>query len=337
MRNALRIFVLLLALATVGATAALTQAWVHRRAQARTDQPQRTGAYRADQQRALVIVVAVSFASLLAVALTPGSRREDGVLASLGSARNDMQQVEHLARATIVQGEELERERLARQRSEETLHLQQVLLNRSLEEKIRLGRDLHDGLIQSLYATGLALEAARKHLENEPGKASALLERCIGTLNASIQEVRADIATLSPERVRRGNFRAAVQAVLDLLGTERTATFDLRIAEECARLVPPDTQAELLQFVREAVSNALRHGGASEIGIRLETDSDRLCLGVIDNGRGFPAGGPPRGGHGLANLHARASAIGGELRIESTPEAGTRVVLTFPKSPPEAS
>ena len=286
-------------------------------------------------QRAFLWLLGAAFAALVLVALIP-ARRPHHDTTRREQLRHEMDNVEHLARTTISQAEALEEERRARHHSEETLHLQQVLLNRTLEEKIRLGRDLHDGLIQSLYATGLALEAARHQVASDPAKASALIERCIGTINTAIKEVRHEIESLAPARVRRGNFKAAVEAVLDLLDAERSAELDLRVPEDIATRIPAETQAELLQIVRESVSNALRHGQADRIEIRLEADGELLCLGVRDNGRGFSLENLTRRGHGLTNLQARAEAVGGSLRIDSAPDDGTRIILTFPHEPPPA-
>src|SRR5690606_146638 len=149
-------------------------------------------------------------------------------------------------------------------------------------------------------------------------------------------EVRHEIESLAPARVRRGNFKAAVEAVLDLLDAERSAELDLRVPEDIATRIPAETQAELLQIVRESVSNALRHGQADRIEIRLEADGELLCLGVRDNGRGFSLENLTRRGHGLTNLQARAEAVGGSLRIDSAPDDGTRIILTFPHEPPPA-
>lgn len=283
-------------------------------------------------QQSFLWLLGAAFVSLVLVALVPARRvvHDDRRRQEL---RSEMGNVEHLARANITQAEALAQERQARHHSEETLHLQQVLLNRSLEEKIRLGRDLHDGLIQTLYATGLALEGARKQVTADPAKASALIERCIGTINAAIKEVRHEIESLGPTRVRRGNFKSAINAVLELLDADRSAELDVQVPEEISVRIPPETQTELLQVVRESVSNALRHGEATSIQIRLETDGERLCLAISDNGRGFVLEKLTRRGHGLNNLLARAEAIRGELRVDSAPGAGARIIITFSADP----
>ena len=176
MRNALRLLVLALALCVVGSTAALLQTWVHRRT---LDRQLRAGValtdgekamlrlYRADQQKAFVALVGVSFAALLVIALVP-TRRIGTDEPALKDARKDIKNAEQLAFANVTQGNALVRERDVRQRTEENLQLQQKLVSQTLDEKIRLGRDLHDGTIQSLYATGLVLESMRELLQRDP-------------------------------------------------------------------------------------------------------------------------------------------------------------------------
>lgn len=342
MGNALRPLLLVLSLLLLGGVALSMQLWVHRSpvpgaaASATPDAASALATRHARLQHAFLILLGVSFTAVIIIALAP-ARRRPADAPSAAAARRDLAPVEHLARTTVAQGAALEQERIARHRSEQTLHLQQVLLNQSLEEKIRLGRDLHDGLIQSLYATGLALEAARARLPDDPARADALVARCIASLNTAIKDVRGEIERLSPARVRRGDFPSAVRAVLELLDADRATRFDVRLPAELACRIAADVQVELLQIIREAISNALRHGAATEVELRLETDGDRLCLGVQDHGRGFDPAALGHRGHGLDNLDARARAIGGELRLVSAPGRGTRLSVTFPASPPQTA
>jgi signal transduction histidine kinase len=196
MGNALRLFVFLLALTAVGATAALSQLWVNQRALSRqyaTPEPPASIALRAfkrDQQNAVGLIVTVSLISLLAVALVGGIRPAPSTGETTQQTRQDMQQVEHLAKTTVAQEVALGQERAERRRADENLHLQQLLLNEALSEKIRLGRDLHDGVIQSLYATGLTLESARQKQSVDPAAADVLFDRGIELLNQSIREIR---------------------------------------------------------------------------------------------------------------------------------------------------
>ena len=245
---------------------------------------------------------------------------------------NDGRMLSHLAERSSRQGVELEHERTERQRAEADLHLKQMLLNRSLQEKIDMGRDLHDGLIQSLYAAGLTLQAAQKILANDPAGARTQIETSLTTINNAIKEVRGYISGLSPEKLRERTFAKSVQALVQTLGATRNAKFDLRIDDEAARRMNDSQLTDLLQIAREAISNSLRHGGATAITLRLHESEGRLCLLVQDNGRGF---NPmvESGGHGLANIRARATRLDADLKCTSEPAGGTRLVLTLPAPP----
>ena len=241
---------------------------------------------------------------------------------------SDFSMISHLAEHSVRQTAELEQAREERQRAEADTHLKQILLNRALQEKIDMGRDLHDGLIQSLYATGLTIQAGRKALDSAPGTARSQIDTALQTLNAAIREVRAYISGLGPEQLRQRSFADSVRAIVDHLAAGREIDADLRIDEEAAHRLPPGQITDLLQIVREAVSNSLRHGGARHIAIRLHRNGEELCLSAQDDGRGFDPHHVVRG-HGLDNMQARADRVGAHLRCQSEPGQGTRLVLTF--------
>jgi len=236
--------------------------------------------------------------------------------------------ISHLAERSVRQSAELEQEREDRQRAEADAHLKQILLNRALQEKIDMGRDLHDGLIQSLYATGLTIQAGRKALDAAPATARSQIDTALQTLNAAIREVRTYISGLGPEQLRQRSFADSVRAIVGHLAAGREIETDLRIDEEAARRLAPAQVTDLLQILREAVSNSLRHGGAHRISIRLNRDGSRLCLSAEDDGRGFDPQHAIRG-HGLDNMQARADRLDAHLRCQSEPGRGTRLVLTL--------
>jgi signal transduction histidine kinase len=338
MANALRLFVFLLALTAVGATAALSQLWVNQRAlsrqQAAAEFPASIAlrASQRDQQNAVGLIATVSLVSLLAVALVGGIRPAPSTGAATQQTRQDMQHVERLAKTTVAQEVALEQERAERRRADENLHLQQLLLNEALAEKIRLGRDLHDGVIQSLYATGLTLESARQKQPVDPAAADALFDRGIELLNQSIREIRGYIQP--PSESQGGmplSFARSVNILVADLKGARDVTFQLRIDESAESRLHATQFADTLQIVREAVSNALRHGAATQIHIRLHEEGEQLALMIQDNGCGFDTTAKGAGGgNGLTNFRARAAILGAALKLDSRPGQGTRVVLTFP-------
>ena len=249
--------------------------------------------------------------------------RTDDTVAAPPNAFPVLQQ---LAACSARQSVELEQERGERLRAEADNNLQQILLNRALQEKIDMGRDLHDGLIQSLYATGLTIQASRKFIIENPAAARAQLETALQTLNAAIREVRDYISGLAPEQLQQRSFGQSVQALAKDLAAGRQVTYDLRIDEEAARHIPAAQSTDLLQIIREAISNSLRHGGARNISIRLHRHGNALALLVHDDGTGFDPQKAERG-HGLDNMQARATRLGATLRCSSETGAGTRIVV----------
>ncbi len=290
----------------------------------------------AQTQRAILLVSGLAFVCLTILAIVPVRATEPPPAADPGAARTEMRGLESLARATNAQRVELDHERDARHRSEQDLHLQQVLANHALQDKVRLGRDLHDGLIQTLYATGLVLETAAQQLSTspaDPSEAARLLDRAKTTLNAAIREARGTIGGLTPDALDEQSFPAAVHAILDHLDGGRLRERRVELAPELPTFDGP-ARTELLQIIREAASNALRHGGATELDLAFAVQPDGgLRLSIRDNGRGFDPAAITRG-HGLDNLAARARALSAHLDIDAAPGRGTAITLTLPAPAP---
>ncbi len=286
----------------------------------------------ASTQRAILLISGLAFACLTVLAIVPVRTVEPAPAVDPAAARTEMRGLESLARATNAQRLELDHEREARHRSEQDLHLQQVLANHALQDKIRLGRDLHDGLVQTLYATGLVLETATQQLAaspSDPAEAARLLERAKTTLNAAIREARGTIGGLTPDALEEQSFPAAVDAILDHLDGGRLRARRVHLDPALPAFDGP-ARTELLQIIRESASNALRHGAATELDLEFAPQADgRLRLAIRDNGRGFDPALVTRG-HGLDNLAARARALGATLDIDSAPGRGATLTLTLP-------
>lgn len=281
----------------------------------------------------LLLLVALIVSVVILLVVVPSRPIATGGTATPWSAtRADMGSLEHLAKTSAAQSAALHTERDSRRRAEEDLALKANELNRSLEEKVRLGRDLHDGMIQSLYALGLTLESVRTLIRTDPVAADERLADCAAVLNHTIREVRTHITGLAPDELQRAGFAGALEASLFELRAGRSVSFDIKIDEDAALLLSPTQTTETLQIAREAVSNALRHGGASLINLRVHQNETEVCLLVQDNGTGFDASRRQSEGHGLGNMQARAAHMGATLRLTSQPGQGARVVLTVPAS-----
>ena len=196
------------------------------------------------------------------------------------------------------------------------------------EERDRIGRDLHDGIIQSLYAVGLSLEDVPELMTEAPGEAESRIDGAIESINLAIRDIRNFIYGLRPEAVDGAQVLAGLAALAEEVRhgglvdvvTELDPGADPGFGEVAG--------GELLKLVREALSNAIRHGRAARILLSLTTIDGSPRLEIADDGVGFdPSGDPGPGHHGLANMRARADAIGGRFEVRSRPGAGTRVIV----------
>ena len=204
-------------------------------------------------------------------------------------------------------------------------------LRRTLDERAQLSRDLHDGLIQTLYAIGMNLASIGPLLRQQPEQAEEAIDQSRTELNASIRELRGFIARLEPAATEK-DFAKAVRQLVDFMQTATpTAHFDVAIDETLANQLPVEQCTQLLYIVREALSNAVRHSRGDRIAVSLQpTGEAAVVLAVQDNGRGFDPSGPRVGGHGLDNMAERALQLGGELELKSQPGHGTLVTVRLP-------
>jgi signal transduction histidine kinase len=232
-----------------------------------------------------------------------------------------------LAAESFVQHQSLEREIDERRRAEAALRLSEEALRQSAELRTRLARDLHDGVIQSIYAAGLGLAGLRGSLQEEPEAAERRLDAAIASLNQTIGEVRSFINGLEPEGGPRPDFRGALGALASTLRALNPIAIDVAIAPGVPSLSPRE-EVHALQIVRECVSNAMRHGQAGRIEVGLREEGGRPVLRIRDNGRGFDPAVTLRGS-GLANIAGRAAEIGGRLVVVSAPGKGADIRVEF--------
>jgi signal transduction histidine kinase len=205
-----------------------------------------------------------------------------------------------------------------------------------VEERERIGRDLHDGIIQSLYAVGLSLEDLPDLMEESPGEAAARIDRAIESLNLTIRDIRNFIFGLRPELLEQADLGTALGALADEFRLNTLVDIDLDLGEVPADL-PPDERTHLLQIARECLSNIARHSKATRASLSLSEIDSWLVLEVRDNGRGFDPTAVRGAGHqGLANMRGRAHALGGELAIDSELGTGTRIIVSLPPREQEA-
>lgn len=198
-----------------------------------------------------------------------------------------------------------------------------------LSDRERIARDLHDKVIQRLFATGLALEGISR-LAQRP-EVAAGLERAVSDLDETIREIRTTIFDLGQCRVP-SDIVDALEALVDelsvTLGFRPSLEVDLQGAS-----VPASLADHLLGSAREALANVARHAQATAVTVSARMEQGELTLEVTDDGRGLPERHPDRprpSGHGLRNLAARAEALGGTFHIRSPGSGGTVLTWTVP-------
>jgi signal transduction histidine kinase len=209
---------------------------------------------------------------------------------------------------------------------------QQVAGYAVVQERDRIGRDLHDGIIQSLYAVSLSLEDVPELMALSPTDAAGRVDAAIDSLQDSIRELRNFIYGLRPEALDGADVAAGIVALAEQFGYNTLVDVELDVDADAGRDISPEHGAELLQLVREALSNAARHAGARHVIVSFRKESDdRTGLVVADDGVGFDSSvAVPAGHHGLGNMRARAEAIGATLRVESASGQGTRIIAGLP-------
>jgi two-component system sensor histidine kinase DevS len=204
------------------------------------------------------------------------------------------------------------------------------------EERERIGMDLHDGIIQSIYAVGLMLEEGLLELEKSVPDTRSKLQRAIEGLNAVIRDIREYIADLRPKRFIFDNLAVGLQMLVREFLMNQPIDAETDLSEEAGRWLAPVAANDLFHIAQEALSNVARHANATRLKVTLAQMGDRVVLEVDDNGRGFdPAGQVAAGPHGLANMEERARAIRGDLKIDSEPGKGTRVRVSIPRLRPQ--
>jgi signal transduction histidine kinase len=213
---------------------------------------------------------------------------------------------------------------------------QQVQELAIVDERLRISRDLHDGIIQGLYAVGLSLEDVPELIDEDQSEAIARVDRAIDRVHTTIGDIRTFIVGLDPTGETSIGDALVAQAHELTADSGVQMEVDLGDLPELERRLTPESGHQLLQIAREAISNVARHSRASVARVALHLQDGAVVLRVEDDGVGFDPEGQPGPGHfGLANLRDRAAGLGGELRIDSGPQKGTRIILTVPLVPLE--
>ena len=202
-----------------------------------------------------------------------------------------------------------------------------------LEERERIGMDLHDGIIQSIFGVGLSLENISHLVKENPQKAQEGIKHAVDDLNQTIRDLRAYILDLRPRQLNGEDLMAGLRRLITEYRAHTLSEAVLAGPKEPLDDMPQSHSLALFHICQEALANAAKHAGAKRLEVSVWVTSERVLMEVQDNGRGFEMEKMSSSiGHGLANMQTRARNVGGEVDISSARNEGTTVLAWVPRS-----
>ncbi len=196
-------------------------------------------------------------------------------------------------------------------------------------ERQRIGMDLHDGVIQSIYAVGLNLENAAADVTDDPPAVAKRIDRAIEQLNDVIRDIRSYIMDLRPARFT-GNLGESLAALAEDFRANSLIDTTVRV-EPSVPAVGEERAMAMFHIAQEALNNVRKHARATSVTLALSSNDAHVRLEISDNGEGFESGMEHGEEHrGLRNMASRARSAGGTLCVESAPGEGTLVRVELP-------
>ncbi|MHC1775394.1 MAG: tetratricopeptide repeat protein [Lentimicrobium sp.] len=224
----------------------------------------------------------------------------------------------------------IKEQQLSELRKERELLATRSLLQGEESERSRMARDLHDGLGGLLSGVKINLSTMKGNSIITSENAEAF-DHAIRLLDTSIGELRRVAHNLMPETLNHYGLKTALNDFVSEIGNTLTTTLNFGFFGEDIRY---NKQLELTVYriAQELVNNALKHAEASAIDLQLIASADRVCIQVVDNGRGFIPGEAGNPGKGLVSIRERVQAFNGRFELESKPGDGTDISIEFPVS-----
>lgn len=201
-----------------------------------------------------------------------------------------------------------------------------------LEERNRIGMDLHDGIIQAIYGVGLGLEGAKHLLGEDTEAVEAKIDHAIGGLNQAIRDLRAYILDLRPRQLGNDGFMNGIKRLIAEYRANTFSEVDFTVPDSDLKELTQSQALALFHICQEALANAAKHSKAKTVQISFWTTDDRVLMEIHDDGKGFDTSQMSASiGHGLANMKTRAHASGGDIDISSVVDEGTTVLVWVPR------
>ena len=197
-----------------------------------------------------------------------------------------------------------------------------------LQERARIGRELHDTVAQTLYAISLGASRARALLQqNEPTEAQRLIDDLMRLANDGQSELRALLTDMRSD-LTQGGLTAVLAPIAAEMRTRHGLDIRLKLPDDQA--MPHETRDALAMIVREALHNVVKHASASRADVVVEVHDRQLVLLIADDGRGFNPRTQRPAHFGLQTMRERAAALCGTLAIVSDPGLGTQIRVCAP-------
>lgn len=198
-----------------------------------------------------------------------------------------------------------------------------------LEERDRISKELHDGVIQSIYSVGLSLQGAMSVIERDPQATKKRIDEAIGTLDNVVRDVRSYIFALQPKSVEEQGLRRAIEEFVNDLEVNTLVETTVQLSDEALDRIPEAQKGDFIQITREILSNIARHAQAHEVIVACTLrDGSAVVLTIEDDGVGFDPETVSRG-QGLSNMEKRADGMRALLHISERQPKGTIHSLTL--------
>jgi PAS domain S-box-containing protein len=210
---------------------------------------------------------------------------------------------------------------------EEALRRSEQQSRRLREDRERIARDLHDNIIQMLFAIGMGLEESRRLVRVDVEESDRTISNAIDALNRVMKDVRGYIHWAEPQISTGRQLTAAIEGLARTMEGAHSLRFRLHMDAAAAERLTAAQAGQVLYIAREAMSNSLRHSGARSGLVSLYARDGRVFLEVQDDGVGFDMPKKIEQGEGLRNMETRAKELGARFEVVSQPGQGTRAVL----------
>lgn len=167
-----------------------------------------------------------------------------------------------------------------------------------LEERDRISRDLHDGVIQSIYSVGLSIQGAMTLIERDPDGTRRRMDEVIVTLDNVVRDVRSYIFALQPKSVEERGLKRGIEELIEDLKVNALAETSVELSETALEMIPEAAKGDMIQIVRGVLSNIARHARATQVSVECAVRDDRVVMSIEDDGIGFDPATIQRGdGH----------------------------------------